>query len=345
MLVVGASVGSLIIDCIYMKGVGGMTEDIELDFDFDDLLFQYFRERQEELKGKGKLFAHYTTAESAMKILDDQTVMLRNARLMNDFSEVDYGQTILGKAWRTDDLGQNFTTFLNSIEDGLGGRLEDVFNELVPHQNYETYIFSMIEHSSEDKEFGKLSMWRAYGGDSGVALVFNPELLLDEHPNLYAFNLPVLYVGADEIYKLISSVLQNLKRNQEKVKEVDRKHLITAIAVFLHYLTLSTKHPGFSEEKEWRVIYCPTFNKSKQIEEREKVFRGIPQTAHFLKLEKSDEEGWSDLRLSKILKNLIIGPTQYPQQLSLSFVKKLSSLGVDAPGSIISTSNIPLRRA
>lgn len=51
--------------------------------------------RLENLKRDGFTIAHYTTAETALQIIQNRTFWLRNATLMNDYSEIEHGDACL----------------------------------------------------------------------------------------------------------------------------------------------------------------------------------------------------------------------------------------------------------
>lgn len=48
-------------------------------------------ERVERLKFSGNKLAHYTSAATALSILKNHEIWMRNTRCMNDFLEVKYG--------------------------------------------------------------------------------------------------------------------------------------------------------------------------------------------------------------------------------------------------------------
>ena len=56
--------------------------------------------RANAVRSHGDRFAYYTTAEVAFKILQSQQMWLRNALLMNDFSEIAHGYECLVSAYR-----------------------------------------------------------------------------------------------------------------------------------------------------------------------------------------------------------------------------------------------------
>ena len=56
-------------------------------------------------------------------------------------------------------------------------------------------------------------------------------------------------------------------------------------------LTVSLKHCGFREEKEWRLIHSPMLRPSPSTAESTVIVDGIPQTVHALNLaNRPDEE-------------------------------------------------------
>jgi len=60
-----------------------------------EVFFCYDRKRTKEMGDRKSLLAHYTTAETAMKIIRGRSLWLRNAAVMNDFSEIEYGKSVM----------------------------------------------------------------------------------------------------------------------------------------------------------------------------------------------------------------------------------------------------------
>ena len=103
------------------------------------------------------------------------------------------------------------------------------------------------------------------------------------------------------------------------------------------------KHEGFSEEREWRVVYSPKRTQSPLIESSTEVIGGVPQLVYKLPLEKSSSYATSDLDFTNIFDRLIIGPTQYPVAMREAFVESLMQAGVPDAGKRIFVSGIPIR--
>lgn len=59
----------------------------------------------------------------------------------------------------------------------------------------------------------------------------------------------------------------------------------------LKHAVLATKHPGFHEEREWRVIYSPAQQLSRHLSASLEIVRGIPQRIYKLPLVDKPEAG------------------------------------------------------
>ncbi|MFX6945320.1 hypothetical protein ABTH53_19890, partial [Acinetobacter baumannii] len=62
---------------------------------------------------------------------------------------------------------------LDRIQPGLRDDLAKLFDGHTDAFRVGTFITSLSEHADSEDEYGRLSMWRAYGGRAGVALVLN----------------------------------------------------------------------------------------------------------------------------------------------------------------------------
>src|SRR5882762_5813644 len=136
----------------------------------------------------GTRFVHYTSAEVAMNILRTKEVWMKNASCMNDFMEVEYGLDSLRKAYSATD----FKSVLDQVFNGITGEIENLFNGWTPYFRTDTYLSCVSEHLDQEDLFGRLSMWRAYGGTTGVALVLNNSVFLNPSTsNLNVYSSPV----------------------------------------------------------------------------------------------------------------------------------------------------------
>ncbi len=60
----------------------------------NEAIFAYAEQRRNELK-PNKRIAYYTTADTALKIIQNKSFWLRNPQLMNDYEEVLHGRYAL----------------------------------------------------------------------------------------------------------------------------------------------------------------------------------------------------------------------------------------------------------
>jgi hypothetical protein len=109
-----------------------------------------------------------------MSIINEKRMWMRNTNCMTDYSEVRHGLTMLQEYFRPDnpDL-QNFMAALDNCSHGAAQEAIDLFNGWFRDTSLNTYITSVSEHDASEDLYGRLSMWRTFGGASGrVAFVF-----------------------------------------------------------------------------------------------------------------------------------------------------------------------------
>lgn len=310
-------------------------------------LFPYANAKMDAAQKAGTRFVHYTSAQSALSIIQNETVWMRSARAMNDFSEVDHGLSCLRAAWNHEVHGHKFKSLLNSIEGGLAKRFEVAYTERLPERFNETFLISISEHGNkelEEDKYGRLSMWRAYGGDTNVAFVFNNGPFLRESSATNAYTSPVLYCDEASFCEEFSKVVSNLDEHLKTAKSPDSVQLFSILLNVFHFATLSTKHKGFSEEREWRVIYSPTMSPSDKITFDLETIAGVPQRVYKFPLKNYPEQGHFGVTIPELLSEIIIGPTSQGFLIYDALVRALESVGVEEAAKKVKISNIPLRR-
>lgn len=100
-------------------------------------------------------------------------------------------------------------------------------------------------------------MWRGYGGNgSGVAIVIDTNKINanEAFPFIIA---PVAYGTAEERKAWIASRIEVLAAEMKRVRVGKENMSIVAAAFFerVKQFALFSKHRGFEEEREWRVVY------------------------------------------------------------------------------------------
>ena len=126
-------------------------------------------------------FAHYTSASSAMSIIDEKRIWMRNAKCMSDYSEVQHGFTILQEFFSESNLGgKSLIAALDSCSPGVATEAIEAFDGWLQDTQLNTYITSVSEHDRSEDLHGRLSMWRAFGRNTAyVALVIKVQYLSD----------------------------------------------------------------------------------------------------------------------------------------------------------------------
>ena len=304
------------------------------------LFYPYHWERMEALGAEGKL-VHYSSAEAALAILQNREIWLRNTTVMNDYTEVQHGLEALAAAYSSES-GKAFQEILNSNFAEVAKETEELFNSWQSTLKYETFITCMSEHVPEEDTLGRLSMWRAYGAITGVAMVIKSAPFRSDTEVLKAYSTPVRYTtntGLETDFRqLAANFADNLALLESLGREAIRNHLFN----MYKWAALAVKHPGFLEEREWRIAYTPKMDVSAVITPAVRVVRGIPQVVHCLPLRRFEGEGFStDIR--DILSHIIIGPSESGWALFDAFRHVLAEIGVDDPDSKVIVSDIPVR--
>ncbi|MDO8980307.1 MAG: DUF2971 domain-containing protein [Afipia sp.] len=318
--------------------IPGITAD---QLRLHQIFFPYAFQKTIAAIQKKSRFVHYTSAETAVRIFQDQEVWMRKSSFMNDFMEIEYGIELLSANYKSgrDKIGDIFDKMFPGFLEKLEGR----FNGWLPHFRTDTYIACLSEHDDGEDRLGRLSMWRAYGGATGVAIVLNGAPMVAATDALKAYTSPVAYLNAGkfetEFQRLLSSVAQNADFVKAKGEDVALANMFAAFRAAI----LCTKHPGFHEEREWRVIYSPSFQKSDRLIADLKTIRGVPQPICRIPLRDAPEENLVGIELPSFIERVIIGPTQFPEAIREAFVSMLSDAGMSDANSRVFISDIPLR--
>jgi hypothetical protein len=316
-----------------------MAQKFEVNDKLEEIFMPYADMKRKEVLKKPDRLVHYTTAENAINIIRTKCLWLRNARGMQDFSEVEYGYSQLHDYFQNKD---NLNAF-----DGCGENVTrdaiTSFNQWWGHIQTSSYISCFSEHGITEDLHGRLSMWRAFGRNTtGVAIVINipePYAALPLKVMLSA----VAYFTKDELLQEFNEVINRINSNQDFLKSLDRQMLVNFVYIMLMMATVSLKHPGFHEEREWRLVYFPTQSASSYISSATEVIAGIPQVVHKLSLENKPNEGITGIELPQLVDRVIIGPTQYASPIWQSLVRELTAVGVANAAEKVIASGIPLR--
>lgn len=239
----------------------------------------------------------------------------------------------------------NLRVALNAVSPNVMEAIEKSFNGWKNPLSVGTYISCFSEHHDSEDKLGRLSMWRGYGnGRTGVAIVMNNAPFVaedDEFDGLYAF--PVDYGDIKGVKKILDSIASNIQSNIETVKSLGDDAVANALFRVLTFMMICTKHPGFVEEKEWRLVYCPELESNVHVTKNVEVVSGIPQEVYKIPLKMQKAENEVGVIIPDLIDRIIVGPTEYPYVVYKAFVNILEEMGVPEASSKVVTSSIPLR--
>jgi hypothetical protein len=293
------------------------------------------------MKPKNNLkLSYYTSAKVALDIIKEKKVWMRNAKCMNDFREVEHGIDNILKFLRTNSNRKAFMKVMENCFSGSAKEVDNLFTGWQDDIRWNTYITCLSEHRCKKDVFGRLSMWRAYShGSTGIAFILNPtEFPFDPGPlNIYL--TPVAYFEDQRFAKEFRAVIKRVNSERSYIKQQGRELLINGMFNALVYGTIASKHPGFEEEAEWRVVHFHKMHNTAHLEKNVEVVNETPQTVYKIPLGKAG----GILDFEKLLNKIIIGPCAFPVNVREAFIAALGDAGIKDPESRVVASEIPLR--
>jgi hypothetical protein len=318
----------------------------------DHEIYQLFEPLNSDITDEDKysveqpLLAHYTSIEVLEKILSNNEMWLSNPLFMNDLDEVRFGIVNGVQVFESSEpIRAAFGTVdrYTLFRDALTAR----FHEFDVNGSFDTYIFCMSKHDRNDPD-GLLSMWRGYGGDGGgVALVFDSAKFGEttESPLMLA---RVRYGSNDEritwmhnTANLFAKIFTDGNVPNAKI-HLAVHHLFDRLKRF----SLFTKHQGFSEEREWRLVYDKERDHKGWLLDSRNYFMGPRGLEPKLKLQIAPIEGVTtpDISLEKILDCILLGPRVSDPLSYNSICRMFDVLGKSELRQRIVQSSIPYRQ-
>jgi hypothetical protein len=204
--------------------------------------------------GQVPLLAHYTSIRTLERIAETGEIWFSNPLYMNDVDELRYGMTLGFDAVRTHQGLRHACPpeHYNALLDAFG-QLYSAFDD---ETAFDVYVFSCSEHDAQIGDDGLLSMWRGYGIDgNGVAIVFDIGQLLAARSPLLVHQ--VQYLSYEESEAWMEAKLDRFAQNLARLGGPPEAMQQAAAALFerIKLFALFTKHRGFHEEREWRLVY------------------------------------------------------------------------------------------
>jgi hypothetical protein len=291
------------------------------------------------------LLAHYTSISVLEKIMRTDEIWLSNPLFMNDLEEVRFG------------LQQGTRLFLQNeaVAQACGtpsrvlllrNAFSHYYNQFDQEQAFDTYVFCLSEHDPANTD-GLLSMWRGYGGQgNGAALVFNTNFVTREEDTPLVLTR-VHYNSAELRIEWLNRKLQKFCEILTNSVIPDDKLYIAAYVFFqtIKFFALKSKHDGFREEREWRIIYMPDRDPLGVWKDKFKPHyllgaRGVEPKLIFKIAPLDPQYTWT---FYSILDKIILGPSLSSWLARRSIERMLETVGKAEFRQKVSASGIPLR--
>lgn len=306
------------------------------------IFFAYSLDKIKGVREQGTRFVYYTTADVAMSIIRNREIWMRNTTTMNDFREMEHGWECFVHTWKGH-VGDRLKAVLDTISPGLADTAGAHLDGWSNHYRYNTFITCVSVHSSTEDTNGRLSMWRAYGRSNGVALVVRNTPFVAETNVLAAYTSPVLYATKDQFAERFGDIVAAMERDLVFLREEGSSTVLNNLVAAIRFAVLSTKHPGFAEEQEWRIIHSPSVEPSSHLLSSLELVNGVAQRVYKIKIRDYSQEGLPGMQLGELLDRVILGPTAFPPVMFDAFVQALQDAGVANADRLVAVSGIPLR--
>lgn len=307
----------------------------------DDDLYGIFYNRAARriaaARNSAQRFAYYTNGATARDVLVSKHLWMRLPSCMNDFSEVQHGRDLFLRTWETRE-GNKLRRTIDAICPGVAERLIEEVRASTRLLFAETFIACVSEHDDDDDMFGRLSMWRAYGPQSGVALVFDGDIFAADEPISGAYFSPVEYLTDTEFAAEFEGLANRLELFQEQLQAVDRAEFFESLTNVARLSILCVKHPAFKEEREWRIFSWGS-DRGDLLRSIE-VIAGVPQPVLKLPLANPAKAASVFSHLHRVL----VGPTPFPVAVCTGLVELLRENGINDAEDRVWPTGVPLRQ-
>lgn len=285
---------------------------------------------------------HYTSVDSALKIAKSKELWLRSTKAMNDLSEVQHGLNALDTALSSR-AGLQWKSVIESAHPPALKYIDEIVKEL-PSLVDRVYIGCVSEHRPDEDQFGRLSMWRAYGAPNselgGAAIVVSMAPFRTVTDVFSAHSYPVIYGDAESMHCAFDEMSAALQLALQQGSKWDEEGFYWWIRQALIASSFCLKHRGFQEEREWRIVHIDDGSKKGLIERS--VRPGHTELIFPFPLGRNPPESEA-FSFTSLVEKVILGPSRNPQQARASAIGTLRALGFENAEAILHSSGIPLR--
>ena len=218
---------------------------VQLDSLFEDLVSR--SQKETEAICLPEQLCHYSNVEGLKGILDSGKIWATQSGYLNDFKEVSYGRDLaLDVSRKTTHQGDVEKTWLNRVAQGISNG--------IPSE--ELYVSCFCEQGD------LLSQWRGYGQSCGYSVRLRPRgRIYSRLPEKLCSLVQVIY-NPEAQRQLIKDVLDRYLDSLNRLaadftdflEQILQAH-VSRTSLELESMFSRFKHPGFEEEREWRLIH------------------------------------------------------------------------------------------
>ncbi len=290
------------------------------------------------------LLAHYTSIETLERMMATGEFWLAHPLYMNDVEELRFG------------INQGCEAFQRSdrVRDACRGEerylalLKEFDRQYLRYANDEvldTYVMCFSEHQVSDED-GRLSMWRGYGNNgSGAAIVFNTKFIepVENSPMMLA---RVEYGTSAERLEWLNSKIDAWATlfSQSEIAIADFYLPVHSLFDRIKLFSLFSKHCGFKEEQEWRLVYMAERDRGSRLAHMLHYAVGKRGVEPRLKFKVGPVEGVArEMDLNDLVEQIILGPTGASQMAIACVQRMLTLVGREALCEKVTASTTPFR--
>jgi Protein of unknown function (DUF2971) len=297
------------------------------------------------VKQEKPLLAHYTSLETIEKILKSHEIWFSNPLFMNDSEERRFGiYEGISLLERTNHLRCALKT------DRRIETFKAAFTRFFDHHDQssslDVYVFCLSEHPKGNED-GLLSMWRGYGGHGrGAALIFDTSKVTFV-PGAPMYLCKVEYGSKTERISKLESLIEEWAQLVEQTDISDDQIPIAAhnALMLFKFYALTSKHSGFAEEHEWRILYMADIDPSRAFEKNLTYIvgaQGVEPKLRF-KYERNSAGNYPEQNFGDLLCKILLGPSISSPLAERAFKRMLVGIGRAEYSNRVVASTIPLR--
>lgn len=270
---------------------------------------------------------------------------------MNDYEEVTRGKELLGRLSAHGESLFQVIFDIRSIDAELGDQFNETYKHHLSTDLFDTFVSCWSVCTPESGDHDNLAMWRGYAADgNGVAIVIDPIAL--GLPDLFESEIVIyrVHYETDQEFalralKVLEHFRDNLKKIEKSVLRANVGYAINAFAEVCFLLAITHKHSGFKQEREWRFVW-------RRHKDHDGTYTSLVRAVsgrrgmyeYFCFPIKPDERITSaPLDIRKIIKEVMIGPTDDSYLKARAVKTLLAAAGFDLAQTAVTISPIPYR--